>query len=395
MRMKLVSLALLALLLLGVPPRARAANHDLPGCDFLPLFTTLRSLIGAQMVGACVQDEPAGPDGAVAQRTSTGLLVWRPADERPAFTDGARTWLLGPGGLVWQRGNEERFDWEPVPPDASPVTLLSGLGPATAPPCLPAVEGWERTAGGVVAQVDNPCGAEEVFGLSMVLYDWEAGRPMATTREMTWQAAAGERRAAFLAGRTVGTTWGAFLATAAPPRETLPTLCLDVGAGHCLVTDSWLYGTVRALQGLDPGRALLRAAATGYVQLRWADAPFDALAFYNFDTRAVTVDRAHLGTASDWERAALLAHELQHAADYAAGRSFAPGAECLDREVDATLVQGQVWQQLWQGRLPVATTAVQDDLNGVAMAATLDRPRLTRRLAPVYQPQCGPVAVAG
>jgi hypothetical protein len=43
----------------------------------------------------------------------------------------------------------------------------------------------------------------------------------------------------------------------------------------------------------------------------------------------------------------------------------------------------------------VATSAVQDDLNGLAMAATLDRPQLARRLAPVYQPQCGTVAVPG
>jgi hypothetical protein len=91
MRTKLITLALLALLALGVPPRARAANQDLPPCTFLPVFATLRSLLGAQLVGACVEDEPARADGTIAQRTSTGLLVWRAANERPAFTDGARS----------------------------------------------------------------------------------------------------------------------------------------------------------------------------------------------------------------------------------------------------------------------------------------------------------------
>jgi hypothetical protein len=54
-----------------------------------------------------------------------------------------------------------------------------------------------------------------------------------------------------------------------------------------------------------------------------------------------------------------------------------------------------VWRQLWQGRLPAATTAMQGELNGGAAATTQDRQLVARRLAPLYQPQCGSVVAPG
>lgn len=73
-------------------------------------FGTLAALI-PQVVGRPLEPERYAPNGDSLQRTTTGLMVWRKADNWTAFTDGSRTWVLGPYGLQ-ERGNDERFDWE-------------------------------------------------------------------------------------------------------------------------------------------------------------------------------------------------------------------------------------------------------------------------------------------
>jgi hypothetical protein len=60
-----------------------------------------------------------------------------------------------------------------------------------------------------------------------------------------------------------------------------------------------------------------------------------------------------LDAYSDWERAAVLSHELQHAADDAAGR-LGNGIACVGNEEDAFRVESEVWSALWQHRLPAS-----------------------------------------
>ncbi len=62
-------------------------------------------------VGTPLENEHHGPNGDSLQQTTTGLMVWRKADNWTAFTDGARTWVNGPFGVM-ERGNNERFEWE-------------------------------------------------------------------------------------------------------------------------------------------------------------------------------------------------------------------------------------------------------------------------------------------
>ncbi|MHB0870840.1 MAG: hypothetical protein ACYC5J_15515 [Chloroflexota bacterium] len=64
-----------------------------------------------EVVGLPLEDEHWGANGDSLQRTTTGLMVWRKADNWTAFTDGSRTWINGPEGLK-DRGNDERFPWE-------------------------------------------------------------------------------------------------------------------------------------------------------------------------------------------------------------------------------------------------------------------------------------------
>jgi hypothetical protein len=64
------------------------------------------------VVGQPVENEWHNPEnGDGLQRTTTGLMVWRKADNWTAFTNGHTTWINGPYG-VQSRLNDQRFAWE-------------------------------------------------------------------------------------------------------------------------------------------------------------------------------------------------------------------------------------------------------------------------------------------
>jgi hypothetical protein len=72
-----------------------------------------------EIVGEPVEDEWHNPEnGDGLQRTTTGMMVWRKADNFTAFTDGHRTWVSGPHG-VQARDNDRRFWWEATLPGGS------------------------------------------------------------------------------------------------------------------------------------------------------------------------------------------------------------------------------------------------------------------------------------
>lgn len=113
---------------LGPAPLVHAA-----GCRFVLGFAALHDLIPG-IVGSCVDDEQHTPStGDGLQHTSTGLLVWRKADNFTAFTDGYRTWVRGPLG-VQERLNAQRFPWESNPM-ALPVVVSAVSAPATLDRC--------------------------------------------------------------------------------------------------------------------------------------------------------------------------------------------------------------------------------------------------------------------
>jgi hypothetical protein len=113
-----VAFALLPLSV-GAAPRGQE-------CRFVLGFQALHDLIPA-IVGDCVTDEVHNPvNGDALHETTTGLLVWRQADNWTAFTDGNRTWIVGPFGLQ-SRLNEECFEWESDTVCAGPRVTPSGL----------------------------------------------------------------------------------------------------------------------------------------------------------------------------------------------------------------------------------------------------------------------------
>lgn len=73
-------------------------------------FAALGSQIPSY-AGQPVEDEHYGPNGDSLQQTTSGLMVWRKADNWTAFTNGGLTWVNGPNG-VQVRPNDQRFSWE-------------------------------------------------------------------------------------------------------------------------------------------------------------------------------------------------------------------------------------------------------------------------------------------
>ena len=85
------------------------------------------------VVGQPIEEEQRGANGDSLQRTTTGLMVWRKADNWTAFTNGSHTWINGPVGMQ-ERRNEERFDWEAVSPPSLVSTVTTAVPAPSATP---------------------------------------------------------------------------------------------------------------------------------------------------------------------------------------------------------------------------------------------------------------------
>jgi sugar lactone lactonase YvrE len=108
------------------------------GCQFVLGFAAFAAQI-PPVVGQCLDAEQHDPgSGDALQHTTTGLLVWRKADNAIAFTDGAQTWVQGVLGIE-RRPNNERFIWEansdhlPLAAETAPGGALGGGVPASHP----------------------------------------------------------------------------------------------------------------------------------------------------------------------------------------------------------------------------------------------------------------------
>ena len=99
---------------LGLVVALPGAGRAQATCGFVLGFARLRELVGADVLGPCLDDQRTVLNGNAEQRTANGLLVWRMSDNWIAFTDGQYTWIEGPDGLE-RRSNAERLAWESAP----------------------------------------------------------------------------------------------------------------------------------------------------------------------------------------------------------------------------------------------------------------------------------------
>ncbi|MGI8422985.1 MAG: S1C family serine protease [Chloroflexota bacterium] len=116
-------------ILLALAPGPALAQQQ---CVFQMGFANLRQSAGAQVVGECLANERFNvANGNAEQPTTSGLMVWRKADNWTAFTNGYETWINGPAGLQ-SRLNKDRFEWESDTPAAVAPSPAAVAAPATA-----------------------------------------------------------------------------------------------------------------------------------------------------------------------------------------------------------------------------------------------------------------------
>jgi hypothetical protein len=172
--------------------------------------------------------------------------------------------------------------------------------------------------------------------------------------------------------------------------DTDPNDCVDVGVPRCLTVAPALTDIVLELSTVPVGAALMKEAANHGVQVQRGDLPDPkALGVYDPETKAILIDQ-DLDDASLWERTSVLAHELQLAADHAAGLPRQQSADCLAREIAALRRQAQVWATFWQGleRLPQPRTPLQRLLNQAARDNWQNPDNLVLTLGETYRIEC-------
>ena len=215
-----VALALSTHLLAGA-----AGVSGQAGCSFVRGFATLRDLVGAQEVGACLEDERFNDEnGNAEQRTAGGLMVWRKADNFTAFTDGGTTWVNGPNGLE-SRPNSERFSWE-----SDPVVAARPSQSTSSPsPRAPSTSVSPALASTSAAQASSGSAASTGDAASLAAAQAAAQAQPAATRTPT-NSPAGGATSTTAAGATPATvtaatptTTQAAAPTATPTSATTPT----------------------------------------------------------------------------------------------------------------------------------------------------------------------------
>lgn len=174
----------------------------------------------------------------------------------------------------------------------------------------------------------------------------------------------------------------------APPPAGAAGGCIGVGARTCLRTDPALGGAVAALQTTPVGTDLLRTAADANVSVRVGQVAPNAWAQYTPRTRIVLLSREISGFSAQGQ-AAVLAHELQHAADWAQiGSSVGTTQGCFDTEATAFRTQTAVWTAFYPRGLPRATNDLEQQLNNVSRSIQSNPDSFYRQLTQLYQREC-------
>ena len=380
-----------AIAALGAPRTARAVAAE--ECTFVLGFKAFRDQV-PEVVGDCLENERVDLEsGDTVQRTTRGILVWRQSDRRVAFTDGYRTWVDGPYGMQ-TRLNVERFAWEVDVGGSGVPTLQARQG------CV--VQGNAlllRWTGRAIAlgqgTVRNPCDTPVDVEVNARVLRRSDGRPLLdapTVFVLDLQPNEGRQVDISLPLQRYypevdEATWYAEWRINGHPVSFRTRYCVDVGAGRCLHLDPWLAGTTAELLTLEDGRRLLQVAADNGVRIVRAPTPDGVLGQYDVRSNTVTLT-PRLDAYSAWVRAAVLAHELQHAADWAAGVIPATRADCYRLEEGAFHREAQAWREFWRSDLPPDVTLLHAHLNTIARRVAEDPAGFAADLVEAYHREC-------
>jgi hypothetical protein len=252
------------------------------------------------------------------------------------------------------------------------------------------VASWSVGSDGVASlsgHITNHCPVPMAVELSVPMTD-AAGQPVAISGAVAIDRVEPGRTTAWstsVAGLTPG---GSYQARPHAAWHTSETTCVDVGLwAPCLEVDGWVVAPVRRLGQTSLGQSLLAETATAGVSIQRGPTPSGSYAVFRAATRSIVVNPS-LDTASDWERAAVIGHELQHASDFSRHKLITVGNGCYAAELAAFTTQSMIWSQLWQGRLPAPQSPLQAELNEFAGSVASDPAGFFGTLQPVYQAQC-------
>ena len=391
--MRRLLIVALAVLILSALPSAPLVAAD--GCQFVLGFKTLRDRI-PDVVGECRASEHHDPlNGDGLQETSAwhgqgGLLVWRKADNWTAFTDGATTWINGPFGLQ-KRQNDQRFDWESAaqPAPTAPTAPTVGTPCAIGESDVRYLEEVPQSDGSTIAYwaIQNRCDRPTNLTLDGRLLATGSGPPLADapTAHLVGLAPGSASRVG-LRFPTRGGNWFSWRVATADASS----LCGGPSGAWpvCVAIDPWLAGPLAELMQVPGGEWLVKVAAEHGVRIRRGELPVGAIGMYDQRSRTVTIDR-RLDSYSSWARAAVLAHELQHAADDAAGLWPTSTEACYQAEETAFSRQAAVWLRFWHGNLPREYTVVHAEFNEITRTVANDPVGFSIKLLERYAADCG------
>lgn len=147
---------------------------------------------------------------------------------------------------------------------------------------------------------------------------------------------------------------------------------------------------VQQLSAVPAGQELLAAATANGVLITREFLPRGVLGAF-FSEENVAILAAQLDPTPSQVRAAVLAHELQHASDAASLGEPQTEAQCFNFEFRAFSRQAQVWNQLWQGNLPPDENVFFAELNDVTRTVQTNPEAFVRELVQRYRSECGPL----
>jgi predicted Rdx family selenoprotein len=365
----------ISLSVVATPPSSALAQS---APEFRMGFETLAQLI-PDKVGQPLENERFNPDtGQATQTTTNGLLVWTKATNTTAFTDGSSTWILGPLGLQ-VRSNDVRFSWEG--PDsfatlsANAVTINRTLDEA----------GHWIVEGTITNSLGEPMNVE----INLIALAAEDGAPVGDAPTLyISEIAPGASQPFTVRVPTTQPAESWRILVASQPSYLQQNLFLDVGTTSGLDVDPSLIGAAQTLRTVEGGEWLLRVAAENGVSIRSAGTPSNVLGAYLPDEDLVVISSG-LNLYSSQVRAAVLAHELQHAASAAAGELPQTPEQCLQFEAQAFGREADVWNNLWGGFLPPDTNPVVAELNDITTTMASDPAAFTQTLIQRYGVDCG------
>ncbi len=360
------------------------AATDMVGAQAAPQFVlgfqNLASLIPS-VVGTPLDNEHFDPtSGDSIQHTTTGLMVWRKADNVTAFTNGATTWLIGPFGLQ-SRPNNVRFDWEKAESTSALPSNAVSLS-------------FARASGGNWAgqgTVHNTLTVPMDVEIDAVGYDSAGGTPLIDARTTyVLNLPPGSSRSFAVVVPYSGQVGNWSISVVSQPSSARTTFSMNVGTSRNLSVDPMLVDAVNALRTVDNGDWLVRVAAEHNVRITRAGTDPGVLGDFDPNTNTVTISTA-LDSVSAWGRATVLSHELQHAADNAAGATPDTSMQCYREEATAFQRQATVWTALWKNHLPPNVDMMHAEMNDIATTIAQDPQAFATQLVQRYRSECGPI----